>query len=254
MGKGPGTSSPWLVRFGSVAFALIFIPAIFAQTGSSPSKPSNPTAPARHKSTTPPDLTGIYQVVPNSTTLPGGLKNTGSPEGVSLLPSAVAAEKAADLSEDGVKVCVPIGPFRMMALDGNKIELLPAPGRITMLFQDLALGHTRTFYMDRTHDPKIAPLWNGDSVGHWDGDTLVVDTTNFNGNTWLNGNGAPHSDALHLVEKYRLMPGGKYLELKVSAEDPKVLAKPYAYTRYYEKVYTEVTEDFCTDDLINRKK
>jgi hypothetical protein len=81
-----------------------------------------------------------------------------------------------------------------------------------------------------------------------------VDTTNFNGNTWLNAAGAPHSDALHMVEKYRLVPGEKYLELKVNVEDPKVLTKPYAYTRYYEKVYTEVIEDFCTDDLINRKK
>ncbi len=254
MGKGPVTSSQRLIRFASVTFALVFIPAIIAQTGASPSKQSSKASPPHHKSTTPPDLTGLYQIIPNSATLPGGLKNNGSPEGITLLPSAITAEKAADLSEDGVKICVPIGPFRMMALDGNKIELLPAPGRITMLFQDLALGHTRTFYMDRTHDPKIAPLWNGDSVGHWEGDTLVVDTTNFNDNTWLNGNGAPHSDALHLVEKYRFVLGGKYLELKVSAEDPKVLAKPYAYTRYYEKVYTEVTEDFCTDDLINRKK
>jgi hypothetical protein len=237
-----------LLRCGLVAVAMVVILAAVAQTAVSPSEQS-----ANGKSATPPDLTGVYQMVPSSATLPRGLRNTGSTEGISLQPSAVTTEKAADLKQDGAKICVPIGPFRMMAWAGNKIELLSAPGRIMMLFEDIALGHERIFYLDRSHDPKLLPLWNGDSVGHWEGDTLIVDTTNFNGNTWLNGDGAPHSDALHLVERYRLVLDRKYLEVDVTAADPKVLTKPYTYTRYYEKVNTEIQEDFCTDDLINRE-
>jgi hypothetical protein len=78
--------------------------------------------------------------------------------------------------------------------------------------------------------------------------TLVVDTTGFNDQTWLNEEGAQHSDALHLVERIRPVLGGQYLEYKVVAEDPKTLAKPYSYTRYYKKLETEVTDDPCQDE------
>ncbi len=92
----------------------------------------------------------------------------------------------------------------MMAEDRTKIELVPAPGMIVMLFEDLAHGVMRTIYMNRGHLEKIEPLWFGDSVGKWEGETLVVDTTGFNERTWLNEKGAQHSDALHLVERIRL--------------------------------------------------
>jgi len=226
----------------AVAFGLVF------QTGISSS-----TTPTNGKLAAPPDFTGVYQLVSNNANLPAGLKNTGSPEEIPLQPFAVASEKTVDLEQDGAKICVPIGPFRMMAWPRNKIELLTSPGRITMLFENIALGHERIFYLDRLHDPKLRPLWNGDSVGHWEGDTLLVDTTNFNGSTWLNGNGAQHSDSLHLVERYRLVGDRKYLEVNVMIEDSKVLTTPYSYRRYYERVETEIQEDFCTDDLINKR-
>ena len=118
-----------------------------------------------------------------------------------------------------------------------------------MLFENIALGHMRTIYLDRQHNKSPSPLWVGDSIGHWDADTLVVDTDNFNKYIWLNSAGAPQSVALHLSERYRLVLGGKYLELKMTADDPKTLTKPYTYTRYYEKVTAEIEEDSCTDDI-----
>jgi hypothetical protein len=84
--------------------------------------------------------------------------------------------------------------------------------------------------------------------GPLEGDTLIVDTVGFNDSTWLNDNGAPQSDALHLVERIRPILKGKYLEYVVTADDPKVLAKPYSYTRYYEKLKTEIMEDVCEDE------
>jgi len=90
--------------------------------------------------------------------------------------------------------------------------------------------------------------WMGDSVGHWEGDTLVVDTIGFNTRTWLNDAGAPHSEALHLVERIRPIRGGQVLEYKMIAEDPMALAKPYTYTRYYEKLNTEIADDICRDE------
>jgi hypothetical protein len=76
----------------------------------------------------------------------------------------------------------------------------------------------------------------------------VVDTTGLNDRTWLNDAGAQHSDALHLVERIRPVLGGKYLEYKMTAEDSKALAKPYTYTRYYEKLKTEIMQDNCVDE------
>jgi hypothetical protein len=137
----------------------------------------------------------------------------------------------------------------MMARDENRIEILPTQGRITMMFENIALGNKREIFLNRSHPSKekLKLSWLGDSIGRWDGDTLVVDTIGFNDRTWLNDAGAPHSDDLHTVERYHLLDRGKYLELKVTAEDPKVLTKPYTYTRYYQRRDTELAEDSCQE-------
>jgi hypothetical protein len=196
-----------------------------------------------------PDLTGVYQIVSNKTIIAGGLKNAGAPADVPLLPAAKDQMKNVDLKTDPGRHCQPVGPFRMMARDGNKIELIPtSTGTVVMLFEDLSRGVMRTIYMNRGHRTDLGPLWMGDSVGKWEGDTLVVDTNSFNTDTWLNEMGAQHSEAFHLVERIRPISGGKYLEYKVTAEDPKTLAKPYTYTRYYERSATEIAQDNCIED------
>jgi hypothetical protein len=208
---------------------------------------------------TPPDLTGVYQSVSNGTILPGGLKNSGSPGEIALLPAAAEEMKNANPKDDPWRMCQPIGEFRMMAREHTKIQLAPVNGMIVMLFEDIAHGLIRTIYMKRGHserpttgsDPNLPfsmSTWLGDSVGHWEGDTLVVDTIGFNTRTWLNDAGAPHSEALHLVERIRPIRGGQVLEYKMIAEDPMALAKPYTYTRYYEKLNTEIADDICRDE------
>jgi hypothetical protein len=195
-----------------------------------------------------PDLHGVYQSIPDRTTLPGGLKNAGSPAAISLLPEAAQQARSIDLKKDPWKMCQPVGPFRMMAKEQTKIELVQVSGMIVMLFEDLSHGMSRTIYLKRGHPPKLELTWFGDSVGKWEGETLVVDTAGFNDQTWLNEEGAQHSDALHLVERIRPVLGGQYLEHKMTVEDPKTLAKPYSYTRYYKKLDTEVMDDPCQDD------
>ena len=197
---------------------------------------------------TPPDLGGVYQPISNKITLPGGLKNSGFLSDLPLLPAAREQIKTVDLKKDPYKSCQPLGPFRMMARLDTKTELLPEPGMIVMLFEDLERGVMRTIYTKRGHKEKLDPTWMGDSVGRWEGDTLIVDTTGFNTDTWLNDAGAQHSEALRLTERIRPVLAGKYLEYKMTAEDPNVLAKPYTYTRYYEKLNTEIMEDVCVDE------
>jgi hypothetical protein len=196
-----------------------------------------------------PDFTGVYQLVPNGVSLPGGLRNDGNPDEVPLRPEAQATQKTTNLKDDVKNLCLPVGPFRMMAWPGNKIDVYRSPGRITIHFENYFLGHMRFLYLDRK-EHKPGPFWVGDSIARWEGDTLVVDTANFNHYTWLNGAGAPHSDALRLTERLRLVEGGKYLEVKVTAEDPKVLTRPYTYTRYYERTTSEIQEYVCWDDVL----
>jgi len=141
-----------------------------------------------------------------------------------------------------------VGPFRMMARDDNRFEVLTTDNRVTLMFERIALGNKREIYLGRPeHTAKGDPTFLGDSIGRFDGDTLMVDTTRFNDMTWLNDAGAPHSDVLHLVERIRPIGGGRFLEYQVTADDPKSLAKPYTYTRYYQRSNTELQEDFCED-------
>jgi len=204
-------------------------------------------AQAARPAAAPSDLAGVYQSIAAKTTLTGGLRNTGSPADIALLPAAAQQMKSVDLKQDPEKMCAAIGPFRMMARDRTKIELIPARGMIVMLFEDVSHGLMRTIYMSRSHPAKPNLNWLGDSVGRWDGNTLTVDTIGFNDKTWLNDAGAQHSDALHLVEQIRPILGGRYLEYKVTAEDAKALAKPYTYIRYYEKLDTDIMEDVCEE-------
>ena len=144
-------------------------------------------------------------------------------------------------------MCQPVGPFRMMAKEQTKIELVPVDRMVVVLFEDLSHGMMRSIYLKRGHQAKPELTWHGDSTGRWEGDTLVIDTVGFNDRTWLNEEGAQHSDALHLVERIRPLQNGQYLEYKMTAEDPKALAKPYTYTRYFKKLDSEIVDDPCQD-------
>jgi len=195
-----------------------------------------------------PDLRGVYQSIPDRMTLPGGLKNVGAPAAIDLLPEAARQTRNVDLKRDPWKICQPVGPFRMMAKEHTKIELVQVSVMIVMLFEDLSHGMMRNIYLKRGHPARLEETWLGDSVGRWEGDTLVVDTVGFNDKTWLNEEGAQHSDALHLTERIHPVLRGQYLQYRMTAVDPRVLAKPYSYTRYYRRLDTEVMDDVCQDE------
>jgi hypothetical protein len=187
-----------------------------------------------------PEIAGVYQPISDRTTLPGGLKISGSPAAVPLLPAALQQAKSTNLKQDPWKMCQPVGPFRMLAKPQTKFELVQVKDMVVMLFEDLSHGLVRTIYLRRGHPQKFELTWEGD--------TRVVDTVGFNDRTWLNEEGAQHSDALHLVERIRPILAEKYLEYKMTAEDPKTLARPYTYTRYHEKLSTEIVDDVREDE------
>lgn len=195
-----------------------------------------------------PDLTGVYRLISDKATTPDGHRNEGSPNQIPLLPAALAKSQTVDLKQDPAKWCQPVGPFRMMARENNKIEIVPIPGTIAILFEDVSRGLLRTINLNRDHVKLPDGTWQGDSVGHWENGVLVIDTNDFNDRIFLNDKGAQASEQLHLTERIRPVLNGKYLEYKVTAEDPKVVARPYTYTRYYEKIDSEIAEDFCENE------
>ena len=107
---------------------------------------------------------------------------------------------------------------------------MPFPFQIVQTPQYILIAYeyanaVRTVYMK---DPGPAPVdsWMGQSVGHWEGDTLVVDATGFNDSTWFDRSGNFHSDALHVVERYRLR-GPDVILYEATIEDPNVFSKPW---------------------------
>jgi len=104
--------------------------------------------------------------------------------------------------------------------------------------------------MNRDHPKTYIPLtWNGDSVGHWEGDTLVVDTIGFNDKSWLMSGMEPHTSDTHMIERIRLVADGQAIEVQTVVEDRYALTSAYTYTRYYRKQNREIGENVCNDDL-----
>jgi hypothetical protein len=142
--------------------------------------------------------------------------------------------------------CTPPGLPRVY-LHPFPMEIVQTPSEILILFEYDSLRHP--IYVDgRAHDTTLGPLWMGDSIGHWDGDTLVVDTVNFNDKTWIDRVGHPHSDALHLVERIRRVDHSHLVD-ELTIEDPKAYSKPWTgHLDFVLKPTWTLGEQFCEDE------
>jgi hypothetical protein len=142
--------------------------------------------------------------------------------------------------------CAPIG-FPIAFLYPLPMQIVQTPGEVIMLFEWDSLRH-QIFTDGRPHDTSLGPLWMGDSIGHWEGDTLVADTVNFNDKTWLDRMGHPHSDALHVVERIRRVDHDHLVD-DITIDDPKAYTKPWtAHLPYVLKPKWTLAEQFCEDE------
>ena len=125
--------------------------------------------------------------------------------------------------------CMPPGGPRMMATPyPMEIIQLPEQERIIMIFEG-ATHIWREIYMDGRPHPEgdaLNPTFLGHSVGRWEGDTLVVDVVGFNETTWIDFFGHPHTDALHLVERFS-RPDKNTLRYEATIDDPEAYAAPW---------------------------
>jgi hypothetical protein len=130
---------------------------------------------------------------------------------------------------------------------GPPDKIVQRPGQVVFLYDDVSGAFWRIIPTDgRPHRTDVDPSYLGDSVGHWEGDTLVVDVNQFNEDSWLTDNGAFHSADLHVVE--RLHRAGDVLEYEAISEDPKVLSEPWKKTRLAKLSHDELAEPTpCVD-------
>lgn len=133
---------------------------------------------------------------------------------------------------DHERYCYPRGPSRMFTGGAWPFEIRQMPDVVFLFFER---DHwVRRVYMDGRGHPDGYPItWMGHSTGKYDGDTLVVDTVGINDMTWIDGLGHPHSEALHLVERFRRLTRDS-LEYSFTAEDPKAYTKPWGGQRVFE--------------------
>jgi len=148
-------------------------------------------------------------------------------------------------TDDLVYKCFPPGTPRIY-IHPFPMEIIQLPGRVLMVFEYDHL--IRQIYTDgREHRTDLAPSYMGDSIGHWEGDTLVVETTNFNDRTWIDRIAVPHSEEMRLIERLHLNEQGQ-LQIDLRIEDPIALAKPWVFSRYYGKTDWTIEELVCEDN------
>ncbi len=126
-------------------------------------------------------------------------------------------------------------------------KLIQTPGLLAMLFESYH-SYRQILTDGRPLPEEREPAWFGYSVGKWEGDTLLVNTVGINEKTWLDDSGHPHSDALHIIERFR-RPDFGHMEVQVTIDDPKAYAKPWTVAIPWEFVPdTELLDWVCENE------
>jgi hypothetical protein len=200
-----------------------------------PAAPSGPTPRMPDGKT---DFQGVWT--------PGGtFGNMGGLPSLQPWADALYKERRANLSKDDPEGhCLPAGVPRISPFP-YKIVQTPT---LLVILDEGNIHSYRQVALDRGHAPDPGPLWMGDSVGRWEGnDTLVVDTVGFNDKTWLNGQGVPHSEELHVIERFG-RPDLGHLQIDITLEDPKAFTKPHSFQRIHTLMpNTDVLEYVCNE-------
>jgi hypothetical protein len=152
----------------------------------------------------------------------------------------------ADTNDPLYHTCTPPGLPRIY-LHPFPMQVVQTSAEVLILFEYDSIRH-QIFTDGRPHDTTLGPLWMGDSIGHWEGDTLVTDTVNFNDKTWLDRMGHPHSDALHVVERIK-RPKYDRLMIDITIDDPKAYTKSWTtQVQFLLRPKWTLAEQFCEDE------
>jgi hypothetical protein len=144
--------------------------------------------------------------------------------------------------------CRPAGTPVFM-LDGGPFYFVQTPKEVLIVASEDS--QVRHIYMDVPHSKNPKPSWYGESVGHYEGDTLVVDTVGLNTKTFVDQFRTPHTDKLHVIERWRLTNGGKTTEIEVTIDDPDTFNQPWKGLVRLQRGQAPYTEFVCVEGNLN---
>ena len=155
---------------------------------------------------------------------------------------------ASTTSTEPIVKCLPPGVPAIYMVSIYPMEILQVPGRVILFFE--YGNYVRQIFTDGRKHQSLTPTWMGDSIGKWEGDTLVVDASGFNDKTWIDSEGHPHSDALHVIERIRRMDHD-HLADDITVEDPKAYTKTLTTKRVFDfQPDWNIAEFVCEDSDI----
>ena len=273
-----------MLGYRSICVFALFSTSAFAQwlNYSVPGTPRtrdgkpNLTAPAPRALNGKPDLSGVWHVQPtgmkemkrlfgeraDATDVPGMELDTISKYGINILqdfkpeeapmrPEAVQILRGRKIGDFPATHCLPQG-IPLVEHAFRTREVVQSPKLIAILYE--ADDKHRQIYTDGRVLPKEfdQPAWMGYSVGHWERDTLVVETAGFNDKTWLDIMGHPHSEALRIMERYHRRDFG-HMDVEMTFDDPKMYTKPFTIKVTNELwADSDIFEFFCNENEKDR--
>jgi len=199
---------------------------------------ATPNGPAPRTSEGKPDFSGVWYA--QRTVDPG------VPEPLPWAEALVKERAASNFKDAPGARCLTRGITAAGALFPYK--LVQSRTLLIMLFEDDIPSHRQVFLDGRGHPKDPNPSWMGHSIGHWEGDTLVVDTVGFNDRSWLDPQGHPHTEMMRVTERLR-RPDFGHLEIEFTIDDPGAYRKPWIIKRIADiDPDDDIGEYVCTEN------
>jgi hypothetical protein len=206
----------------------------------------NLAAPVPKHATGKPVLAGLWRPSPG---LVGDIARNLKPGEVPYQPWAEALfkERRANSSKDDPTANCIVGGVPRSDLVGYPFKILEVPGMVVILYE--AVHSYRQIFTDgRSFPADMNPSWFGYSIGHWEGDALVVETRGFNDKGWLDNGGKPATDQLKVTERFVRKDFGN-MDIEITVDDPKAYTKPWTVTQPLAfQADTELLEYICNEN------
>jgi hypothetical protein len=137
--------------------------------------------------------------------------------------------------------CWPKGPtYFLLSPMTQPMYFIQGPKQIVMVIT--SFNDVRRIHLTDKHSENVKPSWYGESIGHYEGDTLVVDTIGIDKRSLVDGFGTPHTERMHLIERFRLTENGEVLEVRVRVEDEGAFTAPWTAIQRYRKYEAAVRQ------------
>jgi hypothetical protein len=142
---------------------------------------------------------------------------------------------------------MPAGVPGFMMFIVEPIFFVQTPKEVLMIHS--GNEEVRHIYLDMAHSLNPKPSWYGESVGHYEDETLVIDTIGLNDKTYVDNYRTPHTEKLHVIERWKLVEGGNMIEVSIRVEDPDTFNEPWTAMQRYRRVQPRsLGEESCAEN------